>query len=97
MLDFYNENQNDLKNMGFSEADIARLKSGLNPKGYQVHHILPLDDSGTNSFSNLVLIKNTPFHKAISNYQWSYTSKMIVGETIIIDWPIFPSRFYNGN
>jgi hypothetical protein len=37
-----------------SEDDIARMKDGLNPKGWQVHHNLPLDDGGTNDFANLV-------------------------------------------
>ncbi|MFP7735856.1 HNH endonuclease [Priestia aryabhattai] len=40
------------------EDDIAKMKDGFNPKGWQVHHNLPLDDGGTDAFTNLVLIKN---------------------------------------
>jgi len=58
-----------LRELGFSEFDIQKLADGLVPKGYQVHHQLPLDDSGTNSFENLVLIKNDPYHKVVTNYQ----------------------------
>lgn len=58
-----------LRELGFSESDIQKLADGLVPIGYQVHHQLPLDDSGTNSFENLVLIKNDPYHKVITNYQ----------------------------
>lgn len=58
-----------LRELGFSESDIQKLADGLVPKGYQVHHQLPLDDSETNSFENLVLIKNDPYHKVVTNYQ----------------------------
>ena len=58
-----------LRELGISESDIQKLADGLVTKGYQVHHQLPLDDSGTNSFENLVLIKNDPYHKVVTNYQ----------------------------
>ena len=48
-----------LKKAGLTDKDIARMKDGLNPKGYQVHHKLPLDDGGTNDMDNLILIKKT--------------------------------------
>jgi hypothetical protein len=53
-----------LRKAGLGEDDIARMKDGLHPKGWQVHHNLPLDDGGTNDFTNLVLIKNDPYHRA---------------------------------
>jgi hypothetical protein len=34
-----------------------------------MHHLLPLDDGGTNATSNLVLIKNDPDHMLITQYQ----------------------------
>ena len=57
-----------LRELGFSESDIQKLADGLVTKGYQVHYQLPLDDSGTNSFENLVLIKNDPYHKVVTAY-----------------------------
>ncbi|WP_255259597.1 HNH endonuclease [Lentibacillus sp. CBA3610] len=70
------------------------MKDGLNPKGWQVHHNLPLDDGGTNDFSNLVLIKNDPYHKAITNEQNSLTRNLSPGETKKINWPILEDEVY---
>lgn len=83
-----------LKNYGFSDDDIAGLKKGHPPEGWQVHHNLPLDDSGTNDFSNLVLIKNDPYHKVITNYQKAVTKGMTVGDVKNIDWPVIKSNIY---
>ncbi len=66
------------------------------PKDYQVHHKLPLDDGGTNDFSNLVLIKNDPYHKVITNYQNSVTRNLSIGESINVDWPIPNGDYYYG-
>ena len=65
------------------------------PKGYQVHHELPLDDSGTNDFSNLVLIKNEPYHKVVTNYQNSIARTMKIGESKEDLWPIIGKNIYN--
>lgn len=61
------ENTDYLKNAGFSKTDILKLQNGRVPDGWQVHHKIPLDGGGTNSFDNLVLIKNEPYHKVITN------------------------------
>ena len=74
---------------------VKKLKEGLVPKGYQVHHELPLDDSGTNDFSNLVLIKNDPYHKVITNYQNSIARTMKIGESKEVLWPIIGKNIYN--
>lgn len=47
----------ELKTAGLNENDIAKMKKGQVPKGYEVHHKLPLDDSGTNDFENLIIMK----------------------------------------
>ncbi|MDQ0269193.1 T7SS effector LXG polymorphic toxin [Cytobacillus purgationiresistens] len=73
---------------GLTETDIKNLKSGLVPDGYQVHHKLPLDDGGTNDFINLILIKNDPYHKVLTNSQKGLTKGMKVGDSINIKWPI---------
>ena len=36
---------------------------------------------GTNSFDNLILIKNDPYHKVLTNEQRLLTSELTVGET----------------
>ena len=96
LKDFAGKSSNKLKEFGFSDVDIAKLKDGLVPKGYQVHHKLPLDDGGTNDFSNLVLIKNDPYHKVITNYQNSVTKGLEAGESIKVEWPIPEGSYYNG-
>ncbi|AKF31071.1 T7SS effector LXG polymorphic toxin [Bacillus velezensis] len=83
-----------LKKAGLTEKDIARMKDGLNPKGYQVHHKLPLDDGGTNDMDNLILIKNDPYHKAITNEQNSLTKGLTPGQTKKINWPIPNGEIY---
>ncbi|MBG0523730.1 HNH endonuclease [Enterobacter cloacae] len=70
----------------FSPEMLERMSTGRNPDGWQVHHKLPLDDSGTNDFDNLILMKNDPYHQALTNYQFSITRNMVVGETKIVPW-----------
>jgi len=77
-----------LINAGLTKADIESMKKGLVPDGYQVHHKLPLDDGGTNDFENLVLIKNDPYHKALTNAQRTLTKGLKVGESAEIKWPM---------
>ena len=94
--DFLKSISSDIKNLkshGLSETEIQKLKDGLVPKGYQVHHELPLDDSGTNDFSNLVLIKNDPYHKVITNYQNSIARTMKIGESKEVLWPIIGKKY----
>jgi LXG domain of WXG superfamily len=83
-----------LREAGLGEGDIARMKDGLNPKGWQVHHNLPLDDGGTNDFSNLVLIKNDPYHKAVTNEQNALTRGLVPKQSKTINWPIFEDEVY---
>ena len=80
--------------MGFSDIDIAKMSDGYVPDGWQVHHKLPLDDSGNNDFDNLVLMKNDPYHKTITNYQNSISRKMQIGEVQNVDWPIPEGSIY---
>lgn len=83
-----------LKNAGFSEIDIKKLQNGRVPDGWQVHHKLPLDDSGTNTFDNFVLIQNEPYHKVITNYQNSVVSHLCAGDEISINWPMIEGNIY---
>uniref|UniRef100_UPI003EB9356C HNH endonuclease n=1 Tax=Bacillus maqinnsis TaxID=3229854 RepID=UPI003EB9356C len=97
---FLKEFANDSKKVKYlikadlGEQDIVRMKDGLNPRGWQVHHNLPLDDGGTNDFTNLVLIKNDPYHKAVTNEQNSLTRGLAPKQSKIIKWPIFEDDIY---
>lgn len=86
--------QNFLEKQGFSKIDIVKMQNGRVPNGWQVHHKLPLDDSGTNNFDNLVLIRNDPFHKVITNHQSSVTRGMKIGEVRSVEWPTMNGKIY---
>ncbi|NIJ19945.1 hypothetical protein FHS95_001614 [Sphingomonas naasensis] len=77
-----------LRRAGLDQAAIDRIASGRVPQGWQVHHKLPLDDGGTNSFDNLVLIKNDPHHIALTNAQRSLVGDLAVGQSRQVDFPI---------
>ena len=93
-LEDLSKNVEYLKEAGFTEKDILKMQNGRVPDGWQVHHKLPLDDSGTNSFDNLVLIKNEPYHKVITNYQNSFAKQLEVGEIKSVNWPIPEGNIY---
>ena len=77
-----------LRRAGLDDAQIARLAEGKIPQGWQVHHKLPLDDGGTNAFSNLVLIKNDPYHIGITNAQRTLVGDLTVGSSRQVDFPV---------
>ena len=85
-----------LESAGLSPADIQRLRAGDLPKGYEVHHKLPLDDSGDNNLDNLILIKKEPYHKVITNFQNDVTKGLNSGDVIKIEWPLPPGQIYSG-
>ena len=93
-LEDLGKNTDYLKNTGFSDIDVLKIQNGRVPDGWQVHHKLPLDDSGTNTFDNLVLIQNEPYHKVITNYQNSITRQMGVGEVQTVQWPLPNGNIY---
>lgn len=89
------ENIQHLKNAGIDDHGISRMQQGKLPsRDWQVHHDLPLDDGGTNSFNNLTLIKNEPYHKVITNYQNAVTRGMKPGDSQTLDWPIINLDVY---
>ena len=84
-----------LKELNLTEKDIDLIKNGRLPKGYKVHHKLPLDDSGDNSFENLILIKKTPYHSSLTNEQMNLTKELQPGESKKIDFPIPKGSIFN--
>ena len=93
-LENLGNNAEYLRNAGFSETDIQKIQNGRVPNGWQVHHKLPLDDSGTNSFDNLVLIQNEPYHKVITNYQNGIARRMKIGDIQTVEWPMLNGKIY---
>ncbi|GLO53108.1 hypothetical protein PPUN110474_45090 [Pseudomonas putida] len=84
-----------LKQYGFSDPEIINMQSGKLPsREWQVHHIKPLDDGGTNVFENLTLIKNDPYHTAITNAQNAMVRGMKPGDVKVFDWPMIDVDIY---
>ncbi len=91
------QKEQHLRNLGFSTGDINRLKDGLTPIGFDVHHKFPLDWGGTNSYDNLVLIKGTPHHAALTNTQNELTRDLDPGDWIEGEWVMFEGiNIYTG-
>jgi hypothetical protein len=77
-----------LKQAGLTDLDLAMMSDGLVPKGWEVHHKIPLDDLGTNAIDNLVLIEKSPSHTALSNAQRQLVGDLDVGQARIIEFPV---------
>jgi hypothetical protein len=80
-----------LKQAGLTDIQIAEMKqTGKAPPGYQVHHKIARGWGGTNDFSNLILIKNDPYHLALTSALTWFTNikKTAPGTTITVDFPI---------
>ena len=78
-----------LREAGFSDDDLTFMQLGRVPDDWEVHHKLPLDDGGDNSFGNLLLIKSSPYHSVVTGYQKTNTGKMKPGESVQIKWPTY--------
>lgn len=76
-----------LRNAGLDDDDLDRMRAGKAPRRYDVHHIEPLDDGGTNTDSNLILMRKETEHKLLTGYQNSMTRGMKPGDSQIIEWP----------
>jgi hypothetical protein len=72
---------------GLTAANLASLEQGRVPRGYQVHHIRPLDDGGTNDHDNLVLIRAHPEHEAIHRYLDPQIERLAIGESRVVRLP----------
>jgi hypothetical protein len=71
----------------FDSNNLLRLADGKVPSGWQVHHKIPLDDSGTNALDNLILIQNSPYHSALSKTQTIITKNLPYNASINVLWP----------
>jgi len=88
------DKQKELRAAGMTDADIALIQNGKVPQGWQVHHKKPLDDGGDNSFNNLVLIKNDPYHQTITAAQTRLVGDLKPGQTRAVDFPIPQGSIY---
>ncbi|BFO09838.1 hypothetical protein GGER_23480 [Serratia rubidaea] len=77
----------------FNPIELSDIASGRPPKGWSVHHKLPLDDSGTNDFSNLTLISNSE-HAIFTTTQRKIVRGMSLDESKDILWPVPKGKVY---
>lgn len=78
----------------FNASQIELMAHGGVPDSWQVHHKLPLDDGGDNSFGNLILIQTKPYHNALTGVQKSVTKDLIPGQSIDTLWPMPNGTFF---
>ncbi|MGY5367880.1 HNH endonuclease signature motif containing protein [Enterobacter oligotrophicus] len=79
----------------FNATQIELMARGSVPETWQVHHKLPLDDGGDNSFENLILIQSKPYHNALTGVQKSVTKDLMPGESIDTLWPMPNGTIFN--
>lgn len=92
------ENPNDLKRLGLSDSQIKDMLNGIQPKGFEVHHKLSLDDGGTNSFDNFILIDDKS-HDIFTGYQNAFTKtkEFKSNYSAVVDWIIPKGSIYFPN
>lgn len=79
----------------FTPAQRAKMAKGKIPiRGWSVHHKIPLDDTGTNDFHNLVLIRNHPEHTVFTNAQRRIVNELEYGQSKSVYWPIPTGKIY---
>lgn len=96
LQDLYKNNRDDLKKLGLTDAEIEGVAKGELPPGrFQVHHKLPLDDGGDNSFGNLILISNED-HEIFTYYQNTFTrtAAFKTNNYDVRDWVIPEGKVY---
>lgn len=71
-----------------TKDEIKVLAKGNIPEGFNVHHKLPLDDSGTNAFSNLILIRSQHEHNVFTNAQRGIMKNVPVNSSKEVLWPV---------
>lgn len=77
-----------LLDAGLTQTEVRLMQRGVVPPKYEVHHIIPLDDGGDNAFDNLILIRSSCEHSALTAYQNSFTRGLEEGAEVEIDYPV---------
>ncbi len=69
---------------------LERARRGRMPRGFDVHHIIPLSGGGTNHVSNMCLIEQS-FHKFLNKKCFDPALRSVkLGQTVELDIPELP-------
>ena len=83
-----------MKKAGLTDAQIKTIQAGNIPHDkdanplFNVHHKHPLKLGGDNSFDNLILIRNEPYHKVLTNFQSALSSEVKLTTGMQVPFPI---------
>ena len=81
----------ELQALGWTADEISIFRTGGNPpKGFAVHHRIPLQGGGTNNPDNFILIKNNPDHSLITASQNAVLQRIPEGAPMDGDVPVMP-------
>ena len=77
-----------LRDMGLNDKQIAQVKKGHAPVGYNVHHKLPIHGGGLNEFSNLILMPIGPHDELHHRVMDPQVAQMQSGDSkkVMIPW-----------
>ena len=82
------ERRRDLLANGLSDTELTLMDNGFVPPRYNVHHVLPLDDGGENTFDNCILIRVNKEHRTLTAYQNTFTRGLGEGGSVEVDYPV---------
>lgn len=80
--------EQSLRDMGMNDKQIAQVKRGRSPVGYNVHHKLPIHGGGLNEFSNLILMPIGPHDELHHKVMDPQVAQMQSGDSkkVVIPW-----------
>ena len=79
--------EKELRAIGMNDAMIEMVKSGRTPKGYNVHHKLPIHGGGKNEFKNFILMPIPPHDDLHHKVLDAQVLKMQEGDSKMVKLP----------
>jgi hypothetical protein len=89
IMDVARTQADHLRKAGLTEAEIATAaEAGRLPSRFNVHHIKPLDDGGTNDTANLVIMRKADDHELIHRFLDPQLADLPVGRSRQVRLPM---------
>lgn len=84
-----------LKALGLTDRQIAKMKKGRTPAGFNTHHKVSIYAGGSNDFSNLLLIRDKPYHAMVHYHLINpQMRKLEAGDKRSVVFPIPEGNIY---